>query len=99
MQVRPESRLRITGRSTTAAPLELMLLGRKPEGGHAGNFFREIEVKAGSWQMETTVGDFRKGSANATQAPPTTVNLSHISIYTINTDASLEIDSVEVLRE
>ena len=99
VQVRPESRLRITGRSTTAAPLELMLLGRKPEGGHAGHFFREIEVKAGSWQMETTVGDFRKGSANATQAPPTTMNLSHISIYTINTDASLEIDSVEVLRE
>ena len=99
VQVRPESRLRITGRSTTTAPLELMLLGRKPEGGHAGNFFHEIEVKPGSWQIEAAVDDFRKGSANATQAPPTTMNLSHISIYTINTDASLEIDSVEVLRE
>lgn len=99
VQVRPESRLRITGRITTAAPLELMLLGRKPEGGHAGNFFCEVEVKPGSWQIEAMVGDFRKGSANATQSLPPTMNLSHIAVYTINTDATLEIESVEVLRE
>lgn len=98
VQVRPESRLRITGRSTATAPLELMLLGRKPEGGHAGNFFREVEVKHGSWQIEVTVGDFRKGSANATPSPPP-MNLSHIALYTIDTDANLEIERVEVLRE
>lgn len=99
VQVRPESRLRITGRSKVAAPLELMLLGRKPEGGHAGNFFREIEVRPGSWQIEATVGDFRKGSANTTHSPPPAMNLRHIAIYTINTDAELEIESVEVLRD
>jgi len=99
VQVRPESRLRFTGRSTATAPLEIMLLGRKPAGGHAGNFFREVGVRPGSWQIEATVGDFRKGSANATQSPPPMMNLSHIALYTINTDANLEIESVEVLRE
>jgi len=99
VQVGPKSRLRIRGRTRTATPVEIMLVAKRPQGGHAGNFFLETKVREGRWQIDVPVGDFRKWSATSEDAPQEELQLRNLAIYTIHTDAGLELERIEVLRE
>lgn len=99
VQVQTGSRIRVRGYARAEVPLEIMLGGKKPRGGFAGLFFREAETRKGAWQIEMTASDFRKGHAAGSEPPPPDMELREIAIYTINTDAGLEVESVEVLRE
>jgi len=99
VQISPQSRLRIQGRTRISAPLEIMLCARHVKGGYAGNFFHETATREGRWQIEVPVADFRKWTVKSGERPPEALRLQDVVIYTINTDADLEVESVEVVRQ
>jgi ferric-dicitrate binding protein FerR (iron transport regulator) len=98
LQLQPDARLRLRGRTSASAKLEVMLSAKRLRGGFAGNFFHQVTRPAGSWQVELPVPVFRKDRATGTEAPADDLQLRHIVIYTIGEDAGLEIEQVEVLR-
>jgi hypothetical protein len=83
----------ITGR------VEVMLACMKPAGGYAGNWFQQHEVPAGPWQIDLPVEQFGHWHAESKTKPSAALELRNIALYTINTDVSLEIESVEVLEK
>jgi hypothetical protein len=97
LQVRPDSLVRLRGRATKPATLEVMLACMKTTGGSAGNWFEQRGISAGEWQMELPVSAFRHWHAQAANAPQEPLELRQMAIYTIGTDATLEVESVEVL--
>ncbi len=97
IQVRPDSRVRLRGRSTQAATVEVMLVCMKTTGGYAGNWFQQHVISAGEWEMELPVSAFRHWHAKAKTAPQEPLELRQMAIYTIQTDAGLEVESVEIL--
>ncbi len=99
IQVRPESRLRLRGRATQPATLEVMLGCMKAAGGYSGNWFQQHDISAGEWQIDLPVSAFRHWHAQAKPAPHEPLELRQIAIYTINTDAGLELENIKVLRE
>ncbi|MBE7493596.1 MAG: FecR domain-containing protein [Verrucomicrobiaceae bacterium] len=99
IHVQPDSRLRVRGRAKTTATLEVMLACMKAKGGYAGNWFQQRRIEPGTWQIELPVSAFRHWHAQAQDAPQEPLELRQIAIYTISTDAGLEVGSVEVLRE
>jgi ferric-dicitrate binding protein FerR (iron transport regulator) len=99
IHVQPDSRLRVRGRAKTTATLEVMLACMKAKGGYAGNWFQQRRIEPGTWQIELPISAFRHWHAQAQDAPQEPLELRQIAIYTINTDAGLEVGSVEVLRE
>jgi ferric-dicitrate binding protein FerR (iron transport regulator) len=99
IQVRPDSRLRVRGRARASTALEVMLACRKVGGGSAGNWFQQHRIDSGTWQIELPVSAFRHWHADAKAASQEPLELRQIALYTINTDAGLEIESVEVLGQ
>jgi hypothetical protein len=99
LHVQPGSRLRLRGRASNAATLEVMLACMEISGGSAGNWFQQRGVEAGEWRIELPVGAFRHWHAEAKDAMRAPLELRQIAVYTINTDADLEVESVEVLSE
>ena len=97
IQVRPDSHVRLRGHATKSATLEVMLACMKTTGGYAGNWFQQRSISAGEWQMELPVSAFRHWHAQAKNAPQEPLELRQMAIYTIVTDAGLEVESVEVL--
>lgn len=97
LQIRPNSMVRLRGHATKSAALEVMLACMKTTGGYAGNWFQQRSISAGEWQMELPVSAFRHWRADAKNAPQESLELRQMAIYTIGTDAALEIESVEVL--
>jgi ferric-dicitrate binding protein FerR (iron transport regulator) len=97
IHVQPDSRLRVRGRAKNTATLEVMLACMKVKGGYAGNWFQQRRIEPGTWQIELPINAFRHWHAQAQNAPQAPLELRQIAIYTINEDASLEIESVEVL--
>jgi hypothetical protein len=89
--------VRLRGHATKSATLEVMLACMKTTGGYAGNWFQQRSISAGEWQMELPVSAFRHWRADAKNAPQESLELRQMAIYTIGTDAALEIESVEVL--
>lgn len=99
IHVQPDSRVRLRGHATKSATLEVMLACMKTTGGYAGNWFQQRGISAGEWQMELPVSAFRHWHAQAKNAPQEPLELRQMAIYTIGTDAGLEVESVEVLGE
>ena len=99
VQVRPDSMVRLRGRASQATALEVMLACMKPAGGYAGNWFQQRDISPGEWQVELPVSAFRQWHADSPKAPTDALELRSIAIYTINTDAGLEVESVEVVSE
>lgn len=97
IQIRPDSMVRLRGHATKSATLEVMLACMKTTGGYAGNWFQQCGISAGEWQMELPVTAFRHWHAQAKNAPQEPLELRQIAIYTIGSDAGLEVESVEVL--
>lgn len=97
LQIRPDSTVRLRGRTTKSASLEVMLACMKTTGGYAGNWFQQRSINAGEWQMELPVSAFRHWRADAKNSPQEPLELRQMAIYTIGTDAGLEVESVEVL--
>ena len=97
LQIRPDSMVRLRGHATKSATLEVMLACMKTTGGYAGNWFQQRSISAGEWQMELPVSAFRHWRADAKNAPQEPLELRQMAIYTIGTDAALEVESVEVL--
>jgi len=97
IQIRPDSMVRLRGHATKSATLEVMLACMKTTGGYAGNWFQQCGISAGEWQMELPVSAFRHWHAQAKNAPQEPLELRQIAIYTIGSDAGLEVESVEVL--
>jgi ferric-dicitrate binding protein FerR (iron transport regulator) len=99
IQVRPDSRVRLRGHASQSATLEVMLGCMKTTGGSAGNWFQQRGISAGEWEIDLPVSAFRHWHAQAKNAPAEALELRGIAIYTINEDAGLEVESVEVLSE
>jgi ferric-dicitrate binding protein FerR (iron transport regulator) len=99
IHVQPDSRVRLRGHANQSATLEVMLGCMKTTGGSAGNWFQQRGISAGEWQIELPVSAFRKWHAQAKDAPAEALELRGIAIYTINEDAGLEVESVEVLSK
>lgn len=97
LQIRPDSMVRLRGHATKSATLEVMLACMKPTGGYAGNWFQQRGISAGEWQIELPVSAFRHWRADAKNTPQEPIELRQMAIYTIGTDAALEIETVEVL--
>lgn len=97
LQIRPDSMVRLSGHATKSATLEVMLACMKTTGGYAGNWFQQRVIGAGEWQMELPVSAFRHWRADAKTAPQEPLELRQMAIYTIGTDAGLEVENVEVL--
>ncbi len=97
VQLGPSSRVRLGGRATKSTTLEVMLACMKPTGGYAGNWFHQTPINAGIWEIELPLSAFRLGRAEGKQAPTALLQLRQVAIYTIQTDAGLEVETVEVL--
>jgi ferric-dicitrate binding protein FerR (iron transport regulator) len=98
LQLKPDSRLRLRGRMTTLAPVEIMLNTKLLRGGFAGNYFVRPTPESLVWQMDLPIAEFRKWRSDAGEALPEGLQLRRVVIYTIGTDAGLEIEQVEVLH-
>jgi hypothetical protein len=98
LQLKPDSRLRVRGRMTTLAPVEIMLSTKRAGGGFAGNYFVRPEPDTNQWQLDLPVTAFRKWSTDGGEALPDGLQLRRIVLYTIGTDAGLEIEQVEVVQ-
>jgi hypothetical protein len=99
VEVSPLSRLRLRGHAAQAGRVEVMLACMKPAGGYAGNWFQQHEVPAGPWQIDLPVEQFGHWHAESKTKPSAALELRNIALYTINTDVSLEVESVEVLEK
>lgn len=99
IHVQPDSRVRLRGHASQPATLEVMLGCMKTTGGSAGNWFQQRGISKGEWQIDLPVSAFRKWHAQAKDAPAEALELRGIAIYTINVDAGLEIESVEIRSE
>jgi ferric-dicitrate binding protein FerR (iron transport regulator) len=99
IHVQPDSRVRLRGHASQSATLEVMLGCMRTTGGSAGNWFQQRGISAGEWQIDLPVSAFRHWHAQAKNAPAEALELRGIAIYTINEDAGLEVESVEVLSE
>jgi ferric-dicitrate binding protein FerR (iron transport regulator) len=98
LQLKPDSRLRVRGRMTTLAPVEIMLSTKRAGGGFAGNYFIRPEPDTNQWQLDLPITAFRKWSTDGTEPLPDGLQLRRIVLYTIGTDAGLEIEQVEVVN-
>ena len=99
LQLKPESRLRLRGRMTTLAPVEIMLNTKRLRGGFAGNFFVRPTPGSLVWQMDLPVAEFRKWRSGADESLPEGLQLRRVVIYTLGTDAGLELEQVEIVNE
>jgi len=98
LQLKPDSHVRVSGRMTTLAPVEIMLSTKRLRGGFAGNYFIRPTPSSNHWQLDLPVSEFRKARSDVPIAPEDGLQLRRIVLYTIGTDAGLEIETVEVVN-
>lgn len=99
VEIHTGSRVRISGRAEASATIEVMLACMKASGGYAGNWFSQGEIAAGRWQLEFPLAAFRHWKADGKESPSETLDLRQIVLYTIQRDAGLEVERVEVLAD
>jgi hypothetical protein len=99
VHVSPTSRLSITGRTASPVTVDVMLGCLKDSGGYDGNYFQKANLGPGEWKVELPVSAARKGRYNSATALEKELRLRCIAIYSINEDAGLEVDRIELLRD
>ena len=98
LQLKSDSRLRLRGRMTTLTSVEIMLNTKRLRGGFAGNYFARPTPASLDWQLDLPITEFRKWQSEAGEPLPDGLQLRRVVIYTIGSDAGLEIEQVEVVN-
>jgi len=107
LRVRPEegrrlelisdSVFRVRGKLEQSQSVEIMLGLTRRGGGFAGNYFYRTEpLPAGSWEIEVSAHQFGKWDYRADSILPKFPELRQIVLYTIDVDAGLVVEHVEV---
>jgi len=92
-----DSVVRIRGYLRRPESIEVMLGLNLRKGGWAGNFFHRTKtLPAGPWEIEIPAVYFKKWRYHAKTTPPELTRVRQTVVYTIDTDAGLEIVSVEI---
>ena len=97
LQLKSDSRLRLRGRMTTLTSVEIMLNTKRLRGGFAGNYFTRPTPASLDWELDLPISEFRKWQSDS-GALPDGLQLRRVVIYTIGSDAGLEIEQVEVVH-
>lgn len=99
IQARPGSFLRLRGNAARPGRVEVMMACMKAEGGYSGNWFAQRDFASPRWQLDVPISAFRHWNAQAKSAPQEPLELRQIAIYTIDEDAGLEVESVELFSD
>jgi hypothetical protein len=76
-----------------------MLSTKRLGGGFAGNYFVRPTPESLIWQLDLPVTEFRKWQSDAGESLPDGLQLRRVVLYTIGTDAGLEVEQVEVVHD
>lgn len=98
LELTPDSVLRFRGYLEDRQSIEIMLGLSCRNGGFAGNYFYRTEVlPAGPWEIDVPAARFGKWDYRAETSLPKLPQLRHFVLYTIDADAGLEVEHVEVI--
>lgn len=97
LELKSESVVRVEGYLQAEASLEVMLAIFDRENEGSGNYFRRTPLlPAGPFAVELSAGDFRKWLASGNITLSERPRLRELIVYTIDTDAGLEVEALSV---